>query len=88
MKLMKIYSKHLNFHKFIMSVINLWNNYWTEEHQIIYIMKDEWYYLDDNKIEFKLMLITMSAEHQDASSLMNVHIIDDVNNILILWTAW
>ena len=51
-------------------------------------MKDEWYYLDDSKIEFKLMLTTMFVEHQDTSSLINVHIIDDVNNILTLWTAW
>ncbi len=84
MKLIKIHSRHLNFHKFIISVVNFWNDYWTEEHQIVCMLKDEWYHLDDNKIEFKLMLMTMSAEHQDASSLINVHIINDVNDISIL----
>ena len=88
MKLMKICSRHLNFHKFITSVVNLWNDYWTEEHQIVCTMKDEWYHLDDSKIEFKSALTAMSAEHQDTSSLMNVHIIDDVNNMLTLWTTW
>ena len=67
-----------------MSVINLWNDYWTEEHQIVYMIKDEWYHLDDSEIEFKLTLMIMSAEHQDTSSLMNVHIINDVNDILTL----
>ena len=73
---------------FIISIINLWNDYWTEKHQIVCILKDKWYYLDDNKIEFKLILMIMFAEYQDTSSLINVHIIDDVNNILTLWTAW
>ena len=84
MKLMKICLKYLNFYKFIMSVINFWNDYWTKKHQIIYMMKNEWYYFDNNKMKFKLTLTAMSAEHQDASSLINMHIIDNVNDILIL----
>jgi len=88
MKLMKIHSKHLNFHKFIMSVINFWNNYWTEKHQIICIIKNKWYYFDDSEMKFKLVLTAISVEHQNTSSLMNVHIIDNVNAMSILWTAW
>ena len=52
------------------------------------MLKNEWYYLDNNKIEFKSVLMTMFAEHQDTSSLINMHIINDINDILILWIAW
>ena len=88
MKLMKICSKYLNFHKFVMFVINFWNSYWTEKHQIICMIKNEWYHFDDNKIKFKLMLMIISAEHQNTSLLINVHIIDNINVMSILWIAW
>ena len=71
-----------------MSVINFWNNYWTEKHQIICIIKNKWYYFDDSEMKFKLVLTAISVEHQNTSSLMNVHIIDNVNAMSILWTAW
>ncbi len=51
-------------------------------------MKDEWYHFDDSEIEFKSVLTAMSAEHQDTSSLINMHIINDVNDMSTLWTAW
>ncbi len=47
-------------------------------------MKDRWYHLDDSKIEFKSILIIISVEHQDTSSLINVHIIDNVNDMSTL----
>jgi hypothetical protein len=85
MELVKIRPRHLNFHKFVTSVANLWNGYWTGEHQIVCTVKDGWYHLDDSGIEFKSALTAMSAGHQGASPLMDVHIIDDVNDMSTLW---
>ena len=84
MKSMKICLKHLNFHKFMTSVINLQNSYQIELHQIVCTVKDTQYHLNNSKIEFKSALITMYAEYQEKSLLMNLHIINDVNNMLTL----